>query len=88
MVADPLGVSIPRELRTVARPPALLVPCLGFNAQGYRLGYGGGFYDRTLAPAPRPLTLGIAYACQLAQFEADVHDVPLDQVITELTDLA
>lgn len=88
MVADPLGVSIPRELRTVARPPALLVPCLGFNAQRYRLGYGGGFYDRTLAPAPRPLTLGIAYACQLAQFEADVHDVPLDQVITELTDLA
>lgn len=88
MVADPLGVSIPRELRTVARPPALLVPCLGFNAQGYRLGYGGGFYDRTLAPAPRPLTLGIAYACQLAQFEADVHDMPLDQVITELTDLA
>jgi 5-formyltetrahydrofolate cyclo-ligase len=85
MVLDPMGVAVPQELRTVARPPALLVPCLGFNAQGYRLGYGGGFYDRTLAAAPRPLTLGIAYACQQAAFDADSHDVPLDAVITERT---
>lgn len=85
LVLDTMGVAVPLNLRTVARPPALLVPCLGFNEQGYRLGYGGGFYDRTLAPAPRPLTLGIAYACQQADFDADVHDVPLDTVITELT---
>lgn len=85
MVLDPMGVAVPAELRTVARPPALLVPCLGFNAGRYRLGYGGGFYDRTLADAPRPLTLGIAYACQQAEFEADSHDVPLDIVLTEAT---
>lgn len=82
-VTDQLGVAVPAALRMVARPPALLVPCLGFNAAGYRVGYGGGFYDRTLAPAPRPSTVGIAYACQLVEFDGDAHDVPLDRVITE-----
>ena len=87
MVLDPMGVAVPAALRTVARPPALLVPCLGFDECGYRLGYGGGFYDRTLAPAPRPFTLGIAYACQQLRFDVDSHDVPLDAVVTELTSL-
>ncbi|WP_123070542.1 5-formyltetrahydrofolate cyclo-ligase [Massilia aurea] len=82
-VNDRLGVAVPAELRMIERPPALLVPCLGFNAQGYRVGYGGGFYDRTLAPEPRPATVGIAYACQLVAFDGDAHDVPLDSVITE-----
>lgn len=82
-VFDQLGVAVPADLRLVERPPALLVPCLGFNAQGYRMGYGGGFYDRTLEAMPRPATLGVAYACQLVEFEGDVHDVPLDRVITE-----
>ncbi|WP_020653754.1 5-formyltetrahydrofolate cyclo-ligase [Massilia niastensis] len=84
-VADRMGVAVPAELRMVARPPALLIPCLGFNALGYRVGYGGGFYDRTLAPQPRPATLGVAYACQLVEFEGAAHDVPLDRVITEET---
>lgn len=85
MVSDPMGVAVPAVLRTVARPPALLVPCLGFNEHGYRLGYGGGFYDRTLAGGVRPATLGIAYACQAAAFDADAHDVPLDLIVTEET---
>ena len=91
MVLDPMGVAVPQELRTVPRPPALLVPCLGFNAQGYRLGYGGGFYDRTLADGLRPATLGIAYACQATVFAVDSHDVPwdvpLDLIVTEATDV-
>ena len=87
MLTDPMGIAIPGDVRTVARPAALLVPCLGFDERGYRLGYGGGFYDRTLAPAPRPFTLGIAYACQQLQFDVDRHDVPLDAVVTELTSL-
>lgn len=82
-VADSLGVAVPAELRMVERPDALLVPCLGFDARGYRLGYGGGFYDRTLAAAPRPRTLGIAYACQLAEFAIGEYDIPLDQIVTE-----
>ena len=88
MVLDPMGVAVPADLRTVARPPALLVPCLGFNESGYRLGYGGGFYDRTLEAPPRPYTLGIAYACQQTLFDANNHDIPLDTVITERTGLA
>lgn len=84
MVKDEMGVAVPAELRMVARPPALLVPCLGFNEAGFRLGYGGGYYDRTLALAPRPFTLGIAYACLAAQFASAPHDVALDRIMTEL----
>jgi 5-formyltetrahydrofolate cyclo-ligase len=84
MVKDAMGVAVPAALRMVARPPALLVPCVGFNEDGFRLGYGGGFYDRTLALEPRPITLGIAYACQAARFASAPHDVALDRIITEL----
>lgn len=84
MVKDAMGVAVPADLRLQdAYPPALLVPCLGFNPQGYRLGYGGGFYDRTLARSPRPQTLGIAYQCLRIQFDSDGHDVALDRIVTE-----
>jgi 5,10-methenyltetrahydrofolate synthetase len=83
-VADSLGVAVPAQLRMLDRPDALLVPCLGFDARGYRLGYGGGFYDRTLALEPRPKTLGIVYACQRAEFEIGEYDIPLDEIVTEL----
>lgn len=85
MVKDAMGVAVPADLRLqAAYPPALLVPCLGFNAQGYRLGYGGGFYDRTLAREPRPRTLGIAYSCLGVAFPGDAHDVALDCILTEI----
>jgi 5-formyltetrahydrofolate cyclo-ligase len=68
-------------------PDVLLVPLLAFDAEGYRLGYGGGFYDRTLETlrAVRPvLAIGIAYA---GQQRSDVphsdHDQRLDAVLTE-----
>lgn len=85
MVKDQMGVAVPANLRLqAAYPPALLVPCLGFNPQGYRLGYGGGFYDRTLARhTPRPQTLGIAYQCLQVPFDSDGHDVALDRIVTE-----
>jgi 5,10-methenyltetrahydrofolate synthetase len=83
MLVDEMGVAVPATLRFVERPPALLIPCLGFNADGYRLGYGGGYYDRTLELVPRPLTLGIAYSNQEAQFGHAAHDVPLDVIVTE-----
>lgn len=84
MHKDEMGIAVPEQLRMVECPPALLIPCLGFNAEGYRLGYGGGFYDRTLEAIPRPLTLGIAYSCLAAEFPSAAHDVALDRVITEL----
>ena len=83
MVCDRMGVAVPKDLRAVERPGALVIPCLGFNAHGYRLGYGGGYYDRTLEAEPRPLTLGIAYAHSAADFPDAPHDVALDLIITE-----
>ncbi len=83
-VADSMGIAVPRDLRMIARPSALLIPCLGFDARGYRVGYGGGFYDRTLASEPRPKTVGIAYACQQVEFEIGEYDIPLDRMITEM----
>jgi len=80
---DAMGVAVPAHLRLAPRPPALLVPCLGFNEQAYRLGYGGGYYDRTLEGLPRPATAGIAYACQAARFDGAAHDVALDIILTE-----
>lgn len=87
MVTDGMGIAIPGDLHFVERPPALLIPCLGFNSEGYRVGYGGGFYDRTLAAVPRPSTLGIAYSCQETTFGHDAHDVPLDVILTEATNI-
>lgn len=85
MHKDAMGVAVPEHLIMAAPPPALLVPCLGFDTRGYRLGYGGGYYDRTLAALPRPMTVGIAYSCQQAVFDSLAHDVALDVVLTEQT---
>ncbi|MDB5776706.1 MAG: 5-formyltetrahydrofolate cyclo-ligase [Herbaspirillum sp.] len=79
---DRFGVAIPAAEQSVA-PDALLIPCVGFNPMCMRLGYGGGFYDRTLALSPRPLTLGIAYDCGAAEFDGQPHDIALDMVLTE-----
>ena len=66
-------------------PTLLLVPCVGFGPRGLRLGYGGGFYDRTLAGLePRPLTVGVGYANgHVPWLEAEPHDVPLDAMLTD-----
>ncbi|PFH09265.1 5,10-methenyltetrahydrofolate synthetase [Collimonas sp. PA-H2] len=82
MVKDSFGVAVPAS-DVGATPSALLIPCVGFNRGKLRLGYGGGFYDRTLALAPRPQAIGIAYSCGLAEFEGAAHDIALDAIITE-----
>src|SRR5450830_195343 len=83
MVKDGMGVAVPSQMRLRPAPATLLVPCLGFNPQRYRLGYGGGYYDRTLAQVPRPRTVGIAYACLAAQFASGPYDIALDHIVTE-----
>jgi 5-formyltetrahydrofolate cyclo-ligase len=82
MIKDSFGVAIPVSGEEV-QPDTLLIPCVGFNEHRYRLGYGGGFYDRTLARPARPVTVGIAFECARTRFDADPHDVPLDYLITE-----
>ena len=77
------GIAVPDGTPAV-QPDALLIPCVGYSAQKFRLGYGGGFYDRTLAALPgKPVAIGIAYeACRIALAPAG-HDIPMDWVITE-----
>lgn len=84
---DAFGASVPPASAAAMQPDALLIPCVGFSAARIRLGYGGGFYDRTLAAKPRPRTAGIAYECCRAEFAADIYDVALDEVITEQSPL-
>jgi 5-formyltetrahydrofolate cyclo-ligase len=77
-------IPVPAE-RQVVRPTVLLVPLVGFDEQGYRLGYGGGYYDRTLAASdPRPLAIGVGYELsRLATIYPQAHDVPMDAIATE-----
>ena len=62
-----------------------LVPCVGFGPKGLRLGYGGGFYDRTLAALrPRPFTVGVGFAHGYVPWlKGEPHDVPLDAMLVE-----
>jgi 5-formyltetrahydrofolate cyclo-ligase len=71
--------------RQVVTPTTLLVPLVGFDEQGYRLGYGGGYYDRTIAGSkPRPLAIGVGYGFQrLSTIYPQPHDVPMDAIVTE-----
>ncbi|ODT48795.1 5-formyltetrahydrofolate cyclo-ligase [Devosia sp. 63-57] len=79
------GTLAPSDLAPRAVPDIVLMPLLGFDAAGTRLGYGGGYYDRTLAALPRkPLLVGLAFDVQeLQDIPREEHDVPLDAVITE-----
>ena len=66
-------------------PEILVVPCLGFGPGGVRLGYGGGFFDRTLSSlTPRPVTVGVSFTHGfLPLLRAGPQDLPLDAMLTE-----
>ncbi len=78
------NIPVPPE-RDVVQPDILVVPLVGFDRARYRLGYGGGFYDRTLAALrPRPRTIGIAFAdAELPTIHPQPHDIPMDVIVTE-----
>ena len=78
------NIPIPSE-RNPVQPTVLLVPLVGFDAAGYRLGQGGGYYDRTLANLPqKPLTIGIGYELgRLKSIYPQPHDIPMDAIVTE-----
>ena len=79
------GTLAPSELAPKAEPDIVIMPLLGFDGRGTRLGYGGGYYDRTLAAmTKKPRLVGLAFAAQeLDRIPREPHDVPLDAVITE-----
>jgi 5-formyltetrahydrofolate cyclo-ligase len=66
-------------------PELILVPCLGYGAGGLRVGYGGGFVERTLRLRdPRPMTVGLAYSVSwVPGLQAQVDDKPLDAILTD-----
>jgi 5-formyltetrahydrofolate cyclo-ligase len=83
LVKDAQGVMAPVGRDCSVEPELLLLPCVGFNEAGYRLGYGGGYYDRTLAAMPGVRTIGIAYAAASNSFKAETYDIAMELVLTE-----
>ena len=73
------------EKREIVLPQAVLAPLVGFDRQCYRLGYGGGYFDRTLgAFSPRPLAIGVGFELShIATIYPQPFDVPMDLVVTE-----
>jgi len=67
----------------VVIPDVVLVPCVGFTREGYRLGYGGGYFDRWLAAHPGVTSIGIAWSISEASFAVEAHDRALTVIVTE-----
>src|SRR4030095_16473711 len=84
LASGPLGIPYPASSETVV-PTALLVPMNGWDEAGYRLGYGGGFFDRTLASlAGKPVVIGVSYElARLKTIRPQSWDIPMDWVVTE-----
>ena len=78
------GIPVPVARRCV-EPDALLIPLVGYDVAGFRLGYGGGYYDRTLAATtPRPLCVGVGYDdAEIATIYPQLHDIPMSLIVTE-----
>ena len=87
MAAGRYGIQEPAEGRAVLRPSLLLVPLLAFDRSGHRLGYGAGYYDRTLdglRAGGTVLAVGVAFAAQeMPAVPVDGHDERLDWIVTE-----
>lgn len=86
LVPGPFGARIP-EVCDFFEPEILIVPLVAFDSAGNRLGYGGGFYDRTLEmlrARRATLAIGFAYAAQQADaLPLEPTDQPLDMIVTE-----
>ncbi|MGH7344446.1 MAG: 5-formyltetrahydrofolate cyclo-ligase [Candidatus Rokuibacteriota bacterium] len=84
LASGPLGIPFPVSSDLVA-PTAALLPMLGWDEAGYRLGYGGGFFDRTLASlAKKPVVIGVGYElARMKTIRPQSWDVPMDWVVTE-----
>ena len=79
------GTLAPSEIAPRAEPDVVVMPLLGFDRRGTRLGYGGGYYDRTLAASdPRPKTIGVGFELmRMKSIQPLPHDIPMDLVVTE-----
>jgi 5-formyltetrahydrofolate cyclo-ligase len=84
LIAGVWDIPIPEQRKIVA-PAMVLAPLVGFDRECYRLGYGGGYFDRTLAAmSPRPLAIGVGLAAQeIATIYPQPFDIPMDLIVTE-----
>jgi 5-formyltetrahydrofolate cyclo-ligase len=84
LASGPLGIPYPADSEVVV-PTAALVPMNGWDEAGYRLGYGGGFFDRTLASlARKPVVIGVSYElARMTTIRPQSWDIPMDWVVTE-----
>lgn len=84
MDSDRYGIPIPAQGHAVI-PEIVLLPLVAFDPQGFRLGYGGGYFDRTLAElVPRPWAIGVGFElARVADIRPHAHDIRLDAVVTE-----
>ncbi|MCZ7599487.1 MAG: 5-formyltetrahydrofolate cyclo-ligase [Gammaproteobacteria bacterium] len=82
---DALGIPAPADTAPEVVPDILLAPVVGFDAECYRLGYGGGFYDRTLASMnPRPRVIGVGDAqAEIPTVFPQWNDIPMTAMVTE-----
>jgi 5-formyltetrahydrofolate cyclo-ligase len=79
------GIPMPHADAAVVAPDVVIAPVVGFDAAAYRLGYGGGFFDRTLAASSnRPRAFGVAYSqAAIPTIYPQPHDIPMSMVVTE-----
>jgi 5,10-methenyltetrahydrofolate synthetase len=84
MTTDPYGIPVPATV-VAAVPDVILLPLVAFDDQGYRLGYGGGYFDRTLAEfAIKPVAIGVGFELgRIDSVRPHGHDVRLDAIVTE-----
>ena len=85
MVRGDWNIPVPPPEAEAVTPDIALAPLMGWDNDGYRLGNGGGYFDRTLAArSPRPFTIGIGFqSARLATIFPQPHDIPLDVILTE-----
>lgn len=81
---DAYGIAVPQVLEWV-QPELVLVPLNAFDPQGFRIGYGGGYFDRTLASLdPPPQTVGVGFELgRVESIHPEPHDRALDWIVTE-----
>ncbi|MGQ0710395.1 MAG: 5-formyltetrahydrofolate cyclo-ligase [Rhodoferax sp.] len=84
MEEDAYGIPKPKDTELIV-PTLLLAPCVGYGPGGYRLGYGGGFYDRMLSSLePKPFVVGLGFGPGFVEdLEPEPHDVPLDAILND-----
>jgi 5-formyltetrahydrofolate cyclo-ligase len=85
MMRGDWNIPVPLPETGAVTPHVVLAPLVGWNPAGYRLGYGGGYFDRTLAALrPRPVVIGVGLqAARLETIYPQPHDIPMDLIVTQ-----